>query len=42
MSRLSIKKAVSVVRVPVSRIRGMIESGEIRDAKTIAALLMAC
>lgn len=33
---------ISVVRVPVSRIRGMIEAGEIRDAKTIAALLMAC
>ena len=32
---------ISVVRVPVSRIRGMIEAGEIRDAKTIAALLMA-
>ena len=33
---------ISVVRVPVSRIRPMIEAGEIRDAKTIAALLMAC
>jgi ADP-ribose pyrophosphatase len=33
---------ITVVRVPVSRIREMIEAGEIRDSKTIAALLMAC
>ena len=33
---------ITVVRVPVSRIREMIEVGEIRDSKTIAALLMAC
>jgi ADP-ribose pyrophosphatase len=32
---------ITVVRVPISRIRGMIEAGEIRDAKTIAALLLA-
>ena len=33
---------ITVVRVPVSRIREMIEAGKIRDSKTIAALLMAC
>ncbi len=33
---------ITVVRVPVSRIREMIEAGGIRDSKTIAALLMAC
>jgi ADP-ribose pyrophosphatase len=33
---------ITVVRVPVSRVREMIEAGEIRDSKTIAALLMTC
>jgi ADP-ribose pyrophosphatase len=33
---------ITVVRFQVSRIRKMIEAGEIRDSKTIAALLMAC
>lgn len=32
---------IEVVRVPRSRIRDMIQTGEIQDAKTIAALLMA-
>ncbi|MCX8213174.1 MAG: NUDIX hydrolase [SAR202 cluster bacterium] len=33
---------ITVVRVPVSRVREMIEASEIRDSKTIAALLMTC
>lgn len=33
---------ITVVRVPVSRVREMIDAGEIRDSKTIAALLMTC
>ena len=31
---------IAVVPVPMSRVRAMIEKGEIQDAKTIAALLM--
>ena len=33
---------IEVVRRPLSQARALIERGEIRDAKTIAALLMMC
>ncbi len=32
---------ITVVRVPVDRVLGLIESGEIQDAKSIASLLLA-
>lgn len=34
-------EVIQVVRAPLAGVRGMIKRGEIRDAKTIAALLMA-
>jgi hypothetical protein len=32
---------ISVVKVPLARVPELIESGEIQDAKSIAALLLA-